>query len=243
MTLDMQYELGQWYPVLSSVLSIPQVQQLGVVLGRDEKKLEPKLDKVFRAFRLTPPEKVKVIILGQDPYPGGHADGLAFSSGIDRAPYSLQIILDALNNAGYKRTKLSLDDWAQQGVLLLNTALTTTTGLVEAHINAGWRHFVDATLQHLKDSGRPLAAMAWGGHAQRKFTELGFADNSLFINVFKTNHPAAVRHGYRFAEHFTLVNKFLELEGLEPIYWADPDTRLFIETKNSNHGRENQTHH
>ena len=131
MVLNMKEALGQWYPVVMPILKEPVGANISNVLSRDERDLQPKLPKIFRALQLTPPDKVKVVILGQDPYPGGHADGLAFSSGINNVPESLrQIFLNMEQNGFKRRIRQSLVDWAEQGVLLLNTSLTTTTGCI-----------------------------------------------------------------------------------------------------------------
>ena len=162
--VDIQQQQGTWYPAVSHLFNTDWMKDLGRQLGQDIDKLQPPLNKIFRAFTLTPVEKVKVVIIGQDPYPGGQADGLAFSCGNDNIPYSLQVIFDSLEKT-YKvrRTKLSLDDWAEQGVLLLNTCLTTRKGGIKAHAGLNWDRFVTVALKALQQH---TIFMCWGNDAK-----------------------------------------------------------------------------
>lgn len=224
MVLKMKEELGAWYPVVESYLRSRDGIALGMRLGQDEKRLQPELPRVFRALRITQPQDVKVVILGQDPYPKGHADGLAFSSGISNVPHSLGMIFGELNKIGIMRTNPSLEDWAKQGVLLLNTALTTIWGKSNGHAGIGWRGFVDTVLMHTaKLTGtQPIAYMAWGSFAKQKMEYILSEVTPANTMMFFTNHPAA-RDGYLFnaAPDFLLVNVFLRAHNVNPIKWSD----------------------
>lgn len=162
------------------------------------------------------------MILGQDPYPGGHADGLAFSSGISDIPYSLEQIFRDMERNGMKRTNPKLDDWAQQGVLLLNSSLTTLSGQTNAHKDLGWYRIIDAALEALAVTMRPQVWIAWGSFAQSRIENV-LRGHSHAINVLKGNHPAAVRHGYIFkgGEHMLQANEILQAHNIKPIKWSD----------------------
>lgn len=206
-------QLGQWYPVVADLFQEELMINIGRHLGMDIDKLSPPFHQIFRAYELTAPQDVKVVILGQDPYPGkGQATGLAFSSGDGTTPYSLVEIFKALEDEGFgKRTNPVLDDWAAQGVLLVNTVLTTRIGEIKAHSNIGWQKFVAKTLNYLGD--QPIY-MLWGKDAQS--FELDF-NQSVHIH---TNHPASVRYGNKFEPDFTQVNERLERAGKTPIIWT-----------------------
>jgi uracil-DNA glycosylase len=212
---NLKQQLGTWYPVVSHLFDTEWMKNLGRHLGQDIDKLSPPLHTIFRAFTLTPIEKVKVVIIGQDPYPGkGHADGLAFSSGNGTTPKSLQVIFDRLAKLyGAHRTRTTLEDWAEQGVLLLNPVLTTRVGEVNAHKNIGWQNF---TRQALNAIPHRVVYLVWGNEA-RNFvgTLLDKNDNNIIVSC----HPAA-RNGYEFSGHFDHCNRLLEEAGQEPINWV-----------------------
>lgn len=221
----MKEELGAWHPVLERFLLSEEGIRLGTRLGQDEKRLQPKLPQVFRALKLTQPADVKVVILGQDPYPNGHADGLAFSSGIAELPFSLKVIYRELEKMNFIRTRLTLDDWAEQGVLLLNTSLTTLYGLTEAHTAIGWRGFIETVLTHIAEYltvYQPVVFMAWGTPAKQRMKALNMA-RAWHSLLLEANHPASEKHGYIFnaALHFQKANEFLEQRGVKPIKWSD----------------------
>ncbi len=148
----------------------------------------------LRALELTPPEAVRVVILGQDPYHGrGQAEGLAFSvaPGV-RLPPSLRNIFQELErDLGTPPPKFpnpggSLVRWAQQGVLLLNTCLTVEEGQPASHANRGWEVLTDAVIRHVADGERPVVFMLWGSHAQSK---RGFIDAKRH-KLLMANHPS-----------------------------------------------------
>jgi uracil-DNA glycosylase len=221
--LSLKESLGEWYSVLSPLLL---QSEHGFIIGQwlshYKDQLEPKLENVFRAYKLTPPRNVKVIILGQDPYPGGHADGLAFSSGIGHIPYSLQNIFKSMEDQGMIRTEGSLQDWAEQGVFLLNTSLTTIRGEVGKHKGIGWQKVILITLNYLMANYHtPLVMIGWGTEAQGILKSL-LIDGRTVLSLYG-NHPAATKHGYIFrgGEHFIKANEFLVEHGTTPIKWGD----------------------
>lgn len=145
----------------------------------------------FRALRLTPPDAVKVVIFGQDPYPtAGHADGLAFSAGRGR-PRSLQRIFEVLaeDRPGFVApAQWRLDAWARQGVLLLNPALTVEVGRAGSHLDCGWQALTSEIVQNLCRSERPPVFLLWGAKAQVFFAAAKPAGAAP--DVLTTRHPS-----------------------------------------------------
>ena len=224
MILNIEHALGAWYPLLSDEFKKPYMMNIGMTLMKDKENLEPALGNVFRAFSLCPPDKLKVVIIGQDPYPGGHADGLSFSSGLQDmpAPYSLKIIYEELEVEGFgKRSKLSLEDWAEQGVLLLNTHLTTLTGAINAHADIGWDQFT-GTVLNLAVAMPNIVYLVWGRPASNIITRYVENIPGSAGLILKHTHPAANRYGYKFAGcgHFEKANEYLIANRKEPIKWV-----------------------
>ncbi len=182
----------------------------------------PSVGDLFAAFHLTPYENVKVVILGQDPYhQPDQANGLCFSvpRDVDKLPPSLRNIHAAMEQDGFPRPPHGdLTSWAQQGVLLLNTALTVRDSEPNSHALA-WREFTDAVLTKLSDRPRPIVFVLWGKSAQRK---RDLIDESRH-EVVTAPHPAArgrFQAEFRNAGTFTEVNRCLEALELAPIEWA-----------------------
>lgn len=144
----------------------------------------------FRALRFGPPESVKVVILGQDPYPKpGHADGLAFSAGQGKPP-SLRRIFQVLaqDRPGWTPPPVwTLDRWARQGVLLLNPTLTIEIGVIGSHLGCGWQALTAQIVQCLCEMDRPPVFMLWGDKAQRFFAE---AVPEASARTLRTRHPS-----------------------------------------------------
>lgn len=209
----------------------------------------PPKDQIFRAFELTPLDRVKVVILGQDPYHGhGQAHGLAFSvpQGVPIPP-SLKNILkevyqskavefydnqqseqnkgQAQNNGfdlkggpNVAKTTGDLTPWAQQGVLLLNTVLTVTSGQAGSHQKKGWEQFTDAVINEISEKGSGIVFMLWGGFAQKK---MKLIDTSKHL-VLTSGHPSplSANRGLWFGcDHFNKANNYLRDRGKLPIDW------------------------
>ena len=186
----------------------------------------PPADDIFNAFHFTPLSKVKVLILGQDPYHEEHqAHGLSFSVPPDQndIPPSLQNIYKELNedlgckipNNGY------LKEWADQGVLMLNTVLTVRAHQANSHQGKGWEKFTDAVIQAVNKQDRPIVYMLWGKQAQSKIPML---TNPKHL-ILKAPHPSPLSayRGFFGCKHFSQANKFLEENGVEPINWQISD--------------------
>jgi uracil-DNA glycosylase len=146
----------------------------------------------FRALRLTPPDRVKVVVLGQDPYPtAGHADGLAFSAPSARPP-SLRRIFSVLaaDRPGFRPPSCwALDHWALQGALLLNPALTVEVGRIGSHLDCGWQALTSEIIIVLHDRPDPPAFLLWGSKAQAFFDQ-AVADAHSAALVLRTRHPS-----------------------------------------------------
>ena len=181
----------------------------------------PPPDRTFAALARTQPDATRVVILGQDPYhTAGKADGLAFSIPADfggRLDSLGNIFREIETDIGQPRRKTSLDDWADQGVLLLNTALTVPPCKPKAHARLGWGRLVKQVMAHLND--RPRAFVLWGGPAQAYAT--GLADHHLILT---SPHPSPLSayRGFFGSRPFSRVNRWLIEQGQEPIRWADP---------------------
>jgi uracil-DNA glycosylase len=182
----------------------------------------------FRALSLTPLSQVRVVVLGQDPYHGpGQAQGLAFSvaPGL-RLPPSLRNIFKELHQSlgAPMPTDGSLDRWAKQGVLLLNTCLTVQAGQAGSHARWGWELLSDQLVNTVAQSSRPVVFMLWGAQAQAKKALIEAAGNSVRHLVLLANHPSplsALRAPMPFmgCGHFAQANAFLAQCGEKPIEW------------------------
>lgn len=194
----------------------------------DEHLCTPNQEYIFSAFQNCPEHKVKIAILGQDPYPAqGVADGMAFStqkSGF--IPASLKNILIESENTQAKNGCLNF--WASQGVLLLNTVLTTRVKEANGHRKMGWEVFTETTINYLVEKERPMVFMLWGNQAKKQAKLLRELSHVL---VLESGHPSplSANRGHWFGNnHFQLANDFLLKRGLEPVDWnlsADPLNR------------------
>lgn len=176
---------------------------------------------IFNAFNLCPFDKVKVVILGQDPYhEPGQAHGLCFSV-MDNVPFppSLQNIFTEIANDLHKPVPASgnLTRWAEQGVLLLNATLTVRAHLAGSHQNKGWETFTDDVIKLLSDRKEHLVFILWGGYAKRK---AALIDSSRHL-VLTSAHPSPLSayRGFFGNGHFSKTNEYLATHGMTPIDW------------------------
>jgi uracil-DNA glycosylase len=192
------------------------------------KRIFPPGSNWFRALDLTPLDKVKVVILGQDPYHGpGQAHGLCFSvpEGVRPPPSLVNIYKELQSDLGLPPPAHGfLEHWARQGVLLLNSVLTVEMGLAASHRDRGWERFTDAVIRQVNARLDPVVFMLWGSYAQKK---AGFVDASRHL-VLKAPHPSplSAHSGFLGCRHFSRANAFLESRGLAPIDWALPECAL-----------------
>ncbi len=189
------------------------------------KRIFPAGPNWFRALDLTQLDRVKVVILGQDPYHGpGQAHGLCFSvpEGVRPPPSLVNIYKELESDLGIPRPCHGfLEHWAKQGVLLLNSVLTVEMGMAASHRDRGWERFTDAIVRLVNDKREPVVFMLWGSYAQKK---AAFVDTSRHL-VLKAPHPSplSAHSGFLGCRHFSKANDFLESRGLEPIDWALPE--------------------
>ena len=182
----------------------------------------PPGSKIFEAFNRTPFDKVKVVILGQDPYHGpNQAHGLCFSvqDGIQPPPSLINIYKELQKEYGVpvNMTNGNLTRWADQGVLLLNATLTVEAGKAGSHQSKGWETFTDAAIKALSDRREGLVFMLWGSYAQQKGRVI---DRRKHL-VLESSHPSplSVYRGFDGCGHFKKANQYLQSCGQEPIDW------------------------
>lgn len=219
-------------------------QNLQGVLDLAPQLVRPEPENFFKALKLTPVSSVKVVILGQDPYHSpGLAQGLAFSIPASIAtnsrefPSSLRNISKALALEGFGYLPNGdLHHWADQGVLLLNTALSVKLGEAGSHTSLGWKSLIDRFISALASQKPNLVWMLWGGHAQSKIALMGSGVDQLVLEsshpsglgVYKTDKPFLKPGGQASCEHFSKCNEWLAHHSLAPIQWVSKtQTDLF----------------
>ncbi|MDX5438572.1 MAG: uracil-DNA glycosylase [Pontibacter sp.] len=212
-----------WQNVLQDEFEKPYFHELTSFV-KDEyatQKVYPAGSQIFKAFEMCPFDKVKVVILGQDPYHGPkQAHGLAFSVTDEvRTPPSLLNIYKEIKNDLGKDIPASgnLERWAKQGVLLLNATLTVRAGNAGSHQKKGWEEFTDAVVQKVNDLKEHVVFMLWGAYAQKKGA---FIDERKHL-VLRAAHPSpfAADRGFFGTRHFSKANNYLKEYGKEPIDW------------------------
>ena len=214
---------NDWLEPLSVEFKKPYYKELykKVKQEYETKRVFPEADDIFNAFQFTPLSKVKVVILGQDPYHNyGQAHGLCFSVKPDvDVPPSLVNIYQELHddlgcdipNNGY------LKKWADPGVMLLNTVLTVRAHAANSHQGIGWETFTDAAIKILNEQDRPMVFLLWGRPAQNKKSML---TNPKHL-ILEAPHPSPLSafRGFFGSRHFSKTNEYLKANGLEPIDW------------------------
>lgn len=216
-----------WLEPLKDQFHSPHMQALKSFLVEEKargKRIFPKGNEYFRALDLTPLDRVKVVILGQDPYHGpGQAHGLCFSvkPGVKVPPSLVNIYKELESDLGIARPAHGfLEHWAEQGVLLLNNVLTVEMGLAASHKDKGWEPFTDAVVAEVNRRQTPAVFMLWGSHAQKKAVKV---DTGRHL-VLKAPHPSplSAHNGFFGCRHFSKANDFLKANGQEPIDWSLP---------------------
>ena len=220
----------EWYEVLSDEFDKPYMIQLSETISKERKAgfiIYPKREHVFNAFQYTPFSKVKVVIIGQDPYHGpNQAHGLCFSvlKGVSLPP-SLQNIYKELMNDLHiaPPSHGELVSWTQQGVFLLNATLTVRQNNPNSHYGKGWERFTDVVVSKLCMREDPIVFLLWGRSAQEKCTRemMSYSRHHYFL---KAPHPSplSVHKGFFGCKHFSKVNDFLIKQGKTPIDWSIP---------------------
>jgi uracil-DNA glycosylase len=206
-------------------------------LNQSVEQIRPEPQYFFKALTLTPLSQVKVVILGQDPYHSpGLAQGLAFSipgnipNNSRQFPSSLRNISKALVLEGFGALPNGdLHSWAEQGVLLLNTALSVKLGEAGSHANLGWKSLIDKLIRSLAQEKPNLVWMLWGGHAQSKLPLIESGLNQLILQsshpsglgVYKTDKPFLQLGGKGCCGHFQKANAWLIKDQQSPVHWVD----------------------
>lgn len=216
----------RWKAALAGEFESPYMQQLKSFLLEQKqlgRQIFPRGSEYFRALDLTPLSKVKVVILGQDPYHGaGQAHGLCFSvrPGVRVPPSLINIYKEMETDLGIPPAKHGfLKHWAEQGVLLLNSVLTVEESQAASHQGKGWERFTDAVIRKVNDEREAVVFMLWGSYAQKK---AAFVDGRHL--VLKAPHPSplSAHNGFFGSKHFSKANAFLQSHGQQPIDWRLP---------------------
>ncbi|MCH1923417.1 uracil-DNA glycosylase [Shewanella sp. C32] len=186
------------------------------------KTIYPAQADTFNAFKLTPFERLKVVIIGQDPYHGAHqAHGLSFSVPFNvNPPPSLQNIFLELQHtvSGFNVPNHgNLTRWAEQGVLLLNTVLTVEAGKAHSHADLGWERFTDKVIEQIDHYSQGVAFMLWGRHAGEKAAHVN-KHKHLVLRAAPPS-PFSANKGFFGCNHFNLANAYLRQQGKTPIDW------------------------
>ena len=215
---------GDWLPAVREEFKKPYYRDLYQFVRKEYANYTvfPPADQIFNALHLTPLHKVKVVILGQDPYHNVHqAHGLCFSVPEDQKeipPSLINIYRELHDDVGCRLPQTGcLTKWAQQGVLLLNTVLTVRAHQANSHRNHGWEQFTDAIIQAVETQDRPIVYMLWGTPAQTKAV---MVTNPLHL-VLRAPHPSPLSayRGFFGCRHFSQCNAVLEAHGETPIDW------------------------
>jgi uracil-DNA glycosylase len=214
-----------WLAELGAEFEQPYMQELRAFLLAEKRRgvqIYPEAANWFAAFRATPFDKVKVVILGQDPYHGpGQAHGLCFSvpPGVPPPPSLLNIFAELERDLGLARPAHGcLSHWAEQGVLLLNSVLTVEQGRAASHQGRGWERFTDRVVEVLNARREHLVFLLWGSYAERKGR---IVDRSRHL-VLVSPHPSPLSayRGFIGNGHFSSANRYLEQNGQSPVEWG-----------------------
>lgn len=212
-----------WQSVLASELAQPYFEALDTFVTREyaTETVYPPRPLIFRALELTPPEAVRVVILGQDPYPNaGQAHGLCFSvpSGVEPPPSLRNIFRELAADAGVHATSTDLTPWAEQGVLLLNTVLTVRAGEAGSHRGHGWEQFTDAAIRAVSATAAAAVFALWGKDAQAKRALVDETRHTVLTAAHPS--PLAAWRGFFGSRPFTQANAALEDAKREPVDWS-----------------------
>ncbi|MCX6290839.1 MAG: uracil-DNA glycosylase [Bacteroidetes bacterium] len=216
---------ASWKEHLADEFASPYFAELKSFLKGEKKKgklIYPPGNKIFSAFDFTPFEKVKVVILGQDPYHGtGQAHGLSFSvpEGMPPPPSLGNIFKELKSDLGIPIPKKgNLEKWAEQGVLLLNATLTVQANTAGSHQGKGWEQFTDTVIRKISAEKKGVVFLLWGRYAQAKEP---LVDSSKHF-ILQAPHPSpfSADRGFFGCKHFSKTNELLKKQGMEPIDWA-----------------------
>jgi uracil-DNA glycosylase len=214
---------NDWLDAIGAEFEKPYYQDLRKFLTNEyrTKKVFPPADDIFNAFHFTPLSKVKVLLLGQDPYHGDNqAMGACFAvpKGQEIPPSLVNIYKELHDDLGcFIPNHGNLKKWADEGALLLNTVLTVRAHQANSHQGMGWELFTDAVIEAVNEQDRPIVYFLWGRPAQKKRPML---DNPKHL-VLEAPHPSplSAHRGFFGCRHFSQANEFLEANGATPVDW------------------------
>ncbi len=216
-----------WRPALSGEFEKPYWPKLEAFVDAERREhtvFPPEAD-VFSALALTPPERVKVLLLGQDPYHNdGQAHGLCFSvrPGVPPPPSLVNIFKELKTDLGCRVPNNGyLVSWAGQGVLMLNAVLTVRAHEPNSHKGRGWETFTDAVLRAVSARADPAVFVLWGGYAQKKRALIGIERHTVVQSAHPS--PLSARSGFFGSRPFSRINAALETFGKPPMDWQIPD--------------------
>ena len=218
-------DLGGWNALLAQELEKPYfaalMEKVDAAYARGA--VFPPRAELFAAFRLTPPERVRAVILGQDPYhEPGQAHGLAFSvrPGVKLPPSLRNIFRELESDCGVPpRSSGDLTGWAEQGVFLLNTVLSVESGRANSHAGFGWQTFTDAVTACLRSLPQPIAFVLWGAHAQKKAVIAARSPYPRLVLQAPHPSPLSAYRGFFGSRPFSQINAFLAQHGQKQIDW------------------------
>lgn len=214
---------ASWYRVLQPEFESAYFANLKSFLVDEKRKyvVYPPGSLIFNAFNLTPFDKVKVVILGQDPYHGPRqAHGLSFSvpDGVDFPPSLRNIMKELQDDLGIPISPSgNLEQWAREGVLLLNASLTVRAGQAASHAGHGWERFTDAAIRALSAEREHLVFILWGNYAIAKSALIDASKHLILKSVHPS--PLSASRGFFGCHHFSKANDFLQQHGIAPIDW------------------------
>lgn len=221
---------NDWDDVLEEEFRKPYYAKLRQFLKEEyaTRTIFPSMDDMWTAFKLTPFNEVKVVILGQDPYHGpGQAHGLSFSvkRGVPKPPSVRNMFKELETDIGCKIPEDgTLSGWAAQGVLLLNTVLTVQQGKAHSHKGQGWETFTDAVIGHLSGREKPIVFVLWGNPARAKKQLIDLSRHAVVESVHPS--PLSASRGFFSSRPYSKSNAYLEAWGEEPIDWCRTDEVL-----------------
>lgn len=214
---------NDWDKILNDEQHKPYFKELCAFLDNEytTQIIHPDRENLFKALELTSFENTKVVIIGQDPYHGeNQAHGLCFSvqTGVKLPPSLRNIYKELESDVGREFTQNGqLDNWAKQGVLMLNTVLSVRDGKPNSHKGKGWEIFTQRVIEEINKKQTPVVFLLWGAHAEK----IGQAVTNPIHKKLVTVHPSplSAHRGFFGCRHFSKTNEFLLQNGLEPILW------------------------
>ena len=216
---------NEWDTILAEEMEKPYYSELERFLDEEYENhtIFPPRDEIFTAFRYTPYDDVKVLLLGQDPYhEKGQAHGMAFSvkKGVKQPPSLVNIFKEINSDLGIAPPEVDngcLIPWAQSGVLLLNTVLTVREHEANSHRGKGWEQLTDAVIRKLNERGKPLVFILWGSNAKSKLPLITNKKHLVIVGVHPS--PLSAYRGFFGGKYFSRANDFLERHGISAVNW------------------------